>query len=220
MRLTLLSGSDFSSNIHILRDSVTDIPFSETLTFIPFSDWDSDEDFNDFKKSFKKLGFTKFIKFPLDIHYSSILESIVFDTPFIFLGGGNTYYFLKYILEKKLINKFNKYVISGGHIGGMSAGSILLTPNIDTAGYPKFDKDEHIENMNFRKSISLVDYEIFPHFKYSKRYIDVLLNKSKQTGNRIFCLRDQSGIIETNLETHFYGDIWEVYRGKISKITR
>ena len=218
MSITLLSGCDFTSNIHILRDSVSDIPKSETLTFIPFSDWDSDEDFIDFKNTFRRLGFKKFIKYSLDIHSSFVLENAVLDTPFIFLGGGNTYYFLETMKKRNFLKKLKNYHNIGGKLGGMSAGAIILSPNISTASYPAFDCDENVNNLRNYQSIGLYDYEFFPHFKNSKRYIEELSIQSKRTPNEIYAARDSSGIIETSNETSVYGDIWVFQKGELSKI--
>lgn len=209
MSLTFLSGCDFESNIHILRDSVADIPKSETLTFIPFSDWDSDEDFDDFKKTFKRLGFRKFIKFPIDIYFSKILEGAVLDTPFIFLGGGNTFYFINSMRKIGFLNKLKNYYMSGGSLGGMSAGAIILTPSIKSASYPQFDCDENVDNIKNFNSLGLVNFEFFPHYKNSERYNEELIYQSKNTSNPIYAARDGSGIIEKDEEIIFYGDIWE-----------
>ena len=87
----------------------------------------------------------------------------------IFVNGGNTFYLLKYIRESgfdKIIRNFSNndklYV-------GVSAGSIVTCPTIETAFWANADKN----NVNLRDitGLNLVNFIISPHSKEEEREI-------------------------------------------------
>ena len=116
---------------------------SPKLTYIPSSSYQSEIEFREIIKQYSIYGIKKFMLFPVDIKYDDTFLNEVLTSDIIFLGGGNTYYFLKSLRQQKLIPKLKKFVQDGGVLAGLSAGAILMTPNISTASYPDFDRDDN-----------------------------------------------------------------------------
>ena len=54
----------------------------------------------------------------------------------IFLGGGNTFYFLKHLKSTGLIDELKTFAANGGVLCGLSAGAIIMTPHVHTASFP------------------------------------------------------------------------------------
>ena len=145
MNLVLYSGGSYDENLSLDKIALKLVNSRRVLrlTYIPADSLYAEEEFHEFVKHYKKLGVKKFLFFPIDINYSSILLEEVFKSDIIFLGGGNTFYFLKFLRRKKLFARFKDFVKRGGVLTGLSAGGIIMTPNIMTAGFPSFDKDDN-----------------------------------------------------------------------------
>lgn len=219
MKLVLYSGGhDFENtelDQELLKLSKKRKP---QITFIPACSYMGRTDYPDFVRQYSKYNVTRFINFPIDVPYTEILQKEAFKSDIIHLSGGNTYYFLKYLKKKKLLGELKKFVARGGVLSGLSAGAIIMTPNIETAGFPSFDKDENEENLRNLKSLSLVPFEFFPHYKNSKRYENELIKYSKNLKHPLYAAIDGAGIIKENQTIRFIGRVFCFYQGKKFKM--
>jgi dipeptidase E len=184
-----------------------------TLTFIPSSSFDGESEFRDFVDQYQAFGVNRFLYFPVDVPHDRVLLSEVFSSDLIHLGGGNTFYFLKYLRLRGLLPFLKEFALGGGVISGLSAGAILMTPNIHTAGYPKFDRDENEEEVKNFNAMNLVKFEFFPHYKNSARYDKELVRESKRGALPLFALPDGSGIIKEGDKMTFIGRAWCFHKG-------
>ena len=187
---------------------------SSKITFIPSCSYDSDIDFQDFVIRFSSIGIKRFINFPVDAPYDDVLIKEAFTSDIIYLDGGNTYYFLNTLRKYKFIPRLKKYVKDGGVLAGLSAGAILMTPNIETAGFPPFDCDLNDEKLRNFNSLNLVPFEFFPHYRNSKRYNESLLNHSISSPYNIFACADGAGIIIDNGKMTIEKQLTVFYQGK------
>ncbi|MBT7609150.1 MAG: type 1 glutamine amidotransferase-like domain-containing protein [Bacteriovoracaceae bacterium] len=178
---------------------------SPQVTYIPSCSFESEIDFRHFAEHYYRLGIRKIICFPVDLRSDEALQNIAFDSDIIHLSGGNTYYFLKYLRRNGLVQKLKKFVKRGGVLTGLSAGAILMTPDVKTAGYPSFDKDDNEENVKNLSALGLVEFEFFPHYRNSQRYNKVLEEESMKTTRPIFASSDGSGIIVDGDDVKFLG---------------
>ena len=214
MRLVFFSGGDERENRDLDFECLKLIDSgSPVFTFVPSSSYDGESEFRDFVEQYKGFGVDRFLYFPIDIPQDRVLLSEVFSCDLIFLGGGNTYYFLKYLRLRGLLPFFKEFALGGGVLAGLSAGAILMTPNINTAGYPQFDRDENEEEVKNFNAMNLVKFEFFPHYKNSARYDKVLLRESRKTAFPLFALPDGSGIIKDGDNMTFVGRAWCFHRG-------
>ena len=131
----------------------------------------------------------------------------------IHLAGGNTFYFLNSLRKAKLLPKLKAFAQKGGLLTGLSAGAIMMTENIEMAGYPEFDRDENIVNIKNLAALNLVDFLFFPHFRKSTRY-DVVFNKYTRSSDKIiYACPDGAGIVVRDNEIRFVGKCYAFSRG-------
>lgn len=205
----MLSGGYRKDNPEIYKE----IDVKQTIAFIP--SWfgsDSRQDFNRFKRQFKKAT-ARF--FPLDKANKKRIKQI-FDCDVIYIEGGNTYVLLHYIRELRLQNKFKKFIKTKTLIG-MSAGGIIQTPSINLAGVPYFNADENLVNLKSKAALGLVNFEFYPHFDISdKKELNELKEYSKKTRRKIYLLPDGSSIrIDSKITVT--GKHWVLERGHLCK---
>lgn len=218
MKLVLYSGGHEEENSHLDAEAIrlTKVE-NPRITYIPSCSYDSETDFIAFVQNYRKLGITKFIHFPIDVPFDQVLLGEAFKSDIIHLSGGNTYYFLKYLRKTKILNMLKKFVKGGGVLTGMSAGAILMTPDIKTAGYPSFDSDDNDEKVKNLKAMNIVPFEFFPHYRNSDRYDKELIIQSKKMACPIYAVPDYSGIVIEGNSLKFVGKSVCFYRGQ--KIT-
>ena len=83
-----------------------------------------------------------------------------FQADAIHLSGGNTYQFCYWIIQRGLKQRLLDYARSGRVIIGVSAGAIIMTPDIS---YAKFCGDPNDVNLQELKGLGLVDFCFVPH---------------------------------------------------------
>lgn len=215
MKLVLYSGGHEEENLFLNRRALelTGVK-SPKLALIPSNSYDAEDDFKFFVKEFSNLGVTKFMHFCVDIPFTKTLLNEVFKSDLIFLGGGNTFYFLKHLKKAGVFDQLKKFLDRGGVLCGLSAGAIVLTPHVHTASFPHFDRDENPWDMKNLSAMKLVNFEFFPHYKNSKRYDAELLHHSKKTNIPLYACADGSGIIIEDQQISFCGKSHQFYQGK------
>jgi dipeptidase E len=215
MKLVFYSGGGEVENRFLnsraLELTGVDVP---KLTFIPSSSYDAEVDFKFFVDEFSKLGVQRFMHFCIDTPYTKTLLNEVLKSDLIFLGGGNTFYFLKHLKKNKMFDHFEKFLKRGGVLCGLSAGAIVLTPHVHTASFPHFDRDDNPFDMKNLSAMRLVNFEFFPHYKNSKRYDDELLHHSKKSKLPLYACPDGAGIIVENSHISFCGKAHVFFQGK------
>lgn len=220
MKLVLYSGGDIDANtpldLELLRLSGKRRP---SFTFIPTSFDDAHHYFEEFINYFSPYGVKDYLLFPLDQSFSESQFEKALSRDVVYLSGGNTFDLLYNIKKSKAALSLKKYVINGGVLAGHSAGSIVMTPNIHTATFPKFDHDENHVNIKNLKAMGLVNFEIFPHYVNRKRYVDELIHYSLGLKHPVYAISDGSGIVVDHKKTIFIGDIWGYIQGQKYKIS-
>ncbi len=215
MKLVLYSGGGEEENRYLNQRALeltgADVP---KLTFIPSSSYDAEDDFKFFVEEFSKLGVQRFMHFCVDIPFTKTMLTEMLKSDLIFLGGGNTFYFLKYLKKNKMFEHFARFLERGGVLCGLSAGAIVLTPHVHTATFPHFDRDENPWEMKNLSAMRVVNFEFFPHYKNSKRYDAELLHHSKKSKLPLYACADGGGIIVENGRISFCGKSHVFYQGK------
>jgi len=215
MKLVFYSGGDEKENALLDKNFISLIEKKNpVVTFIPSSSYLSDQEFKNFVKHYSKYKITRFIHFPIDIPFDRILLNEVLKSDAIHLGGGNTFYFLHWLRKAKMLKPLKEFVLNGGVLTGLSAGGIIMTQDIEMAGYPDFDRDENAVNIKNLQSIGLVDFYFFPHFKNSSRYDHVFKSYSRKVDKIIYACPDGAGIVVSGDETRFLGKCYGYTQGK------
>ncbi|MBK24950.1 MAG: hypothetical protein CME70_13205 [Halobacteriovorax sp.] len=215
MKLVLYGGGHEEENLHLDAEAIKLTNVSDPrVTYIPSCSYDSEVDFIAFVQNYRKLGLTRFIHFPIDVPFDQVLLSEAMSSDIIHLSGGNTYYFLKYLRKTGILSRLKAFVKNGGVLTGMSAGAILMTPDIKTAGYPKFDCDDNDEKVKNLKAMNIVPFEFFPHYKNSTRYEKELVMQSKKVSTPVYAVPDHSGIVVDGNSMKFVGKTVCFHKGK------
>ena len=135
----------------------------------------------------------------------SLLESDV-----ILLGGGNTFLFRFLLKRNGLFPILKEYVNNGGILIGESAGSIMMSNDIEIANFA--DKDIIGGDT---QGLGLVNFEIKPHFDSWHKKLPMFLKYSYERNSCLYCLYEGSFIIvEEDLAT-LYGDYFVIKNGEL-----
>lgn len=219
MKIILYSGGQEPNNrrLHEALAQLAGKKKNKSFTYIPV--WsDSAETY--FKRAIRRysaVGFKKFTMLPIDqkINPTQLKKALKSDV--IYLAGGNTFYFLYHLKKNKLIPALKKFAKQGGVLAGLSAGALILTPNIQLAGYPDFDSDENEVGLKQLSALGLVSFEFFPHYTRSVKLKKALLNYSKKTKRSIYACPDGSGLAIKNNQIQILGRAYLFKSGKMYK---
>ncbi|MFG1591978.1 Type 1 glutamine amidotransferase-like domain-containing protein [Halobacteriovorax sp. CON-3] len=219
MKIGLYGGGDFCDNVeideHILELCKSDSP---SITYIPAGSYESELEFIDLIMAYKKIGFKRFIHLPVDHEFDRTLKEEALQSDVIHLGGGNTFYFLKHLKESGMFEELIEYVGRGGILTGLSAGAIITTPNILTASFPPWDRDDNEDNVTDFEAMNIIDFEFFPHYRKSKRYDDELKRHSILSRYPIYACPDGSGLVVTDEEVVVHGECYIFEKGQKYKL--
>lgn len=188
------------------------------MTYIPYCSEGHHVFYQRFIRRYKPYGATHFDCIPIDdptLKDRRDTRKRILQSDIIYLSGGNTYYFLKHLQRSGIGKLLKEHAARGGVLAGLSAGAILMTPNIDLAGYPSFDRDENIVGIKNRNGLNLVDFEFFPHYRNSKRYREAMLAYSKKSKYPIYACKDGSGLVVHDDRFTAYGDVFLFLNGQI-----
>lgn len=186
------------------------------MGYIPSQADDKDRTwFNKKCKWYAQFGITDILYFDIDKEYDKEKEDELFSCDAIFLSGGDTYYFLNSLRKMGFLQKLRDYVKKGGVLTGVSAGVIIMTPNIEICTL----HDENKIGLKDFQSLGLVDFEFFPHLNHDEEtYSSDLIEYSKKNNDRlIYACKDGEGIIVKGSKLEFIGNILKIQNGEISK---
>ena len=106
----------------------------------------------------------------------------------VFIGGGNTYKLLDFIIKSGLDSKLKDYLKSGGIIYGGSAGAIIMGKSIDTA----HEMDDS-RGYKYTAGLDLLDGAcVACHWPRSADYVR---NFTAQNKHKIYCIPENCGMI-------------------------
>ena len=126
----------------------------------------------------------------------------LFQCDAIHLTGGNTFRFSYWLQTRGLFDHLKRYVASGGVLIGVSAGAIMMTPDISSSAYCG---DEPYPALQNNDGLSLVDFEIIPHIESQ----DDLTEFAKLRPRMLYGIPDGSAIIIDNDQMEFIGPIFQ-----------
>lgn len=156
---------------------------------------------------YSRLGMNLEVYFELDKEYHPDLLESLLSCDAIHLSGGNTYYFLYWLRKREMLLPLRQYVEQGGVLIGVSAGSILMTPDISTSA---LCGDEVIARETDFSGLSLVDFAFVPHFGDIPINLDDLKKYSRDNQVVVYACRDSGGIVVTEDDVNCIGDVVKV----------
>ncbi|MDH5428003.1 MAG: Type 1 glutamine amidotransferase-like domain-containing protein [Nitrospirota bacterium] len=220
MKVVLYSGGQEPSNrlIHQTLFQLVNAKRNASMTYIPFCHDGSDFFFKKAISRYQKVGFTRFHCLPVDVPFTQNDLKKALRSDVIYLAGGNTFYFLYHLRKSGLIPQLKQFVEQGGVLAGLSAGAIILTPTIGTAGPPLPHPDDNDVKLKNLRSLGLVRFEFYPHYTSSPKTNKAILQYSQITTYPIFACPDGCGITINEHRMTFIGNVVMFSGGKKVKI--
>jgi dipeptidase E len=177
------------------------------IGFIPSASDTERKYFNDRKAFYSRLGMNLAVYFDLGIEWNPRYLDLLRGCDGIHLSGGNTYSFLIWLRRRNMVDFLIDYVEKGGVLIGVSAGSILMTPDISTSAVCG---DEVPEGMIDFAGLGLVDFSFLPHFGDIAVTLDDVKRYSQEKLTRVYAAKDSGGIVVIDNDVKCIGDVIEV----------
>lgn len=162
----------------------------------------------------KEMGVRDIINIDLENENKKSLLQKFSDCDVIYVNGGNTYYLLDRmrksgfdLIIKDLLNEGKIYV-------GLSAGSMVAGPDIESAGWPVDIHDQNIVNMTDTKALNLVPFELSPHFIESDR--PVLERRTKEVNYPVIAITDKQAVLCVDGKYKIVGEGEKIIYNKFS----
>lgn len=141
----------------------------------------------------------------------SILEAVL-TADAIHLSGGNTFRFYYWIMQRGLRPRLLDYACSGKVIVGVSAGAIIMTPDIS---YSEFCGDCNEVGLEDFKGLGLVDFCFVPHLQKQDKTVEEIVKRSRRDRNRVIAASDFDWIVIDDSEITIYGEPIIITNGKL-----
>jgi dipeptidase E len=122
----------------------------------------------------------------------------------IHLSGGDTPQFLTLLREHDLLERLRDFVARGGVLIGISAGAIIMTPNIFTA----YDcGDDRLPEPFDQTALGIVDFAFMPHYEpeLEQRCQELAL----ELNCILYACQDGDGVVVNGDEIKLIGDVLE-----------
>ena len=220
MKLVLYSGGQLRSN-HKLHRAVVDLAregrkpeCSLKLTYIPFCSENSHVFYNRIVRRFESHGVKDFFCLNVDNSPSEKNIKKALQSDIIYLAGGNTFYFLKYLKKAGMLDRLKSFVKKGGVLAGLSAGGLIMSPTVRLAADEGLGPDENEVGMKNFKAMGLFQFEFSPHFENTRSQIRAHLAYSKISRYPIYAVEDGGGIVINGKEFSVQGKALVFYRGE------
>lgn len=217
MSTILLSNTYNNPNQSLLGDIKYLLRDYNSVVFIPTAFDRYHDGYNSYVEPFlNKMGLRKVHYCGLeDADYNPVTNKILKDSQVIFLGGGNTFHFLYWLRRRNLIEKL-KELSTSKIIIGVSAGALVLTPNIALSG----DKNLILDRKDSFDSIGITRFYVKPHFVNSVQNTQLIKkfrhSLKKEKLYPIYGIPDDGGIILDDGKVVTYGKV-RIYYGEYIK---
>ncbi len=207
MKIVLYSGYDAQNDL--LDEKLVTLTGKKkpSVTYIPASDHAHNDELDFFCDTFSHFGMTDIKVFHVDKPFTARDAEIALRQDIVYMSGGNTFYLMHHLKKSGFGEKLRARAVKNGVTAGLSAGAIVLTPSIATAGFPEFDRDSNDVGLKINTGLNILGFEIFPHYQHRAPYPLALKNYSKKNKRPIFALPDGAGIVVDGPKVSFYGPI-------------
>lgn len=204
----LVMLSDLSNSNVALMNRIKDFIGNGNfkLAYIPSQTDKERKYFNAAKDFFLSLGVNDFLYFDIDQEFDVSTVVPITTCDGIYLSGGNTFYFLKKLKERKLNFLLKALALKGKLMIGVSAGAILMSKSIKIA---EFIDENEIQLKEF-DGLNLVDLEFLPHWESQETKSQQLLDYSLNREGGIFTCNDAGGIVISGNRIDYFGEINEI----------
>jgi len=163
----------------------------------------------EYRNQLRQQKITKIEDIDLKNKTEEELEKILLQKDIIFVNGGNTFYLMYWAKKSGFDKVVCKFLQKGGVYVGVSAGSIIACPTIETAGWKPAD----INNVRLTDltALGLVPFLIHPHFEEVQK--EDIANEAKYINYPVVSLTNEQAVLVNN------GQIQVIGEGEILKLS-
>lgn len=196
MKLLLTSAGFLNKEVSDTFLSLFNKPTGQIhIIFIPTASRTEEElkHVEESRQELVNLGITNITTLNLD---HKIATDEINSADVIYVCGGNTFYLLQKIRESGLDQLLPNF---GGLYVGVSAGSIVVGPNIEVSG----PWDENDVNLSDTTGMNIVDFAVVPH--YQRKDQTIVENLKNRADYEIMELTDNQAVLVENGERKIIG---------------
>lgn len=175
-----------------------------SIGYIPSSSDHERFFFNEICAYYAALGALVDVFFELDVSFSERVLPALLSCDAIHLSGGNTFYFLHWLKQRAMLPILRDYVAGGGVLIGVSAGAILMTPDVSTSA---LCGDTFVEALRDPSALGLVDFQFLPHFEPEEANTAEIAAQQRRFPAPLYACPDGGGIIVDGEEIEFFGAV-------------
>lgn len=181
------------------------------IGYIPSSNNPKPKYYRECQAYYGRYGITLPICFELGSGYCPDKTKDLFSCDAIHLSGGNTIQFLNWLRTRSLLTPLRDYVAGGGVLIGVSAGAILMTPDIRTT----LLSGALTAEMSDFSALGLVDFAFVPHFGRTNTELSNLKAYSKRHQHVVVGCPDDAGIVINHDGIKCIGNLVIVSNGEV-----
>jgi len=178
-------------------------PESAKLIFIPtaanpeLDRWYLNKD----KIKLAQMGIINIVEVDLEKENKDSLAQKINGADILYVEGGNTFYLLKYVRESGFAGLAKQFLERGGLYVGVSAGSMIAGPNIETAEWKHADRN--IVDLKDLTGMDLVPFAIAPHIDDTN--IGATKESAAKVAYPVIALTDKQAVLIDGGRTEIIG---------------
>ena len=177
-----------------------------------YGDEDNPQWFGKFRDQLYQLGITNIEDLDLRNKNPDELDKLLSYKDMLFVNGGNTFFLLDCMRKTGFEKALKKFLSEDKLYVGVSAGGIIVTPNIAIAGVEPGDVNS--VGMQDFTGLNIVDFEFSPHVPDMVSYESVE-EYSKTTPHKIFAVDDYAAVLVQENKVSVIGDgKYKIYNEK------
>lgn len=164
--------------------------------------WNTPMWLEEYRDQLRKLNIIDIEDIDLRNKKENELEETLLQKDIIFVNGGNTFYLMHWAKKSGFGKVVNKFLQKGGVYVGVSAGSIITCPTIESGGWEPADANN--VNLIDLTAFNLVPFLINPHFEETQR--ENIEREAKHTRYPIVALTNEQAILIDNKTVRIIGE--------------
>ncbi|MDD5145241.1 MAG: Type 1 glutamine amidotransferase-like domain-containing protein [Candidatus Pacebacteria bacterium] len=183
----------------VKKPEETKVCFIATASHPEENKWYVEKD----KERLLELGF-KITELDLKEENENSLTDKLKDFDVIFVEGGNTFYLLKYVRESGFDKALKLFLERGGIYLGVSAGTIITGPNIDTAWWKYGEPSKNKVGIRDLTGLNLVPFLTAVHINEAN--VAIIRSYAGKSSYKVVALTDNQAILVQNGEYKLVGE--------------
>jgi dipeptidase E len=153
------------------------------------------------KINIAQLGITAISEVDIEKENNESLAVKLKDADIIYVEGGNTFYLLKYVRESGFAQLARRFLERGGVYVGVSAGSMIAGPNIETSNWKHADKND--VGLQDLSAMNLVPFAVAPHIDQTN--IKATQEEAAKVSYPVIALSDKQAVMVDGAKTQIIG---------------